>query len=112
VRSVLAAQPVSLNALIIRTVAHRILQQQHESYTDNDFTTCIIKLCALAMANGHLNPSSNWSSYIAPLEIGDQADLISSRYFNQQLLSAVAYFGIMSTARNLCEQGFLHYLHP
>jgi hypothetical protein len=110
VRSVLAVRPLSRNALVIRNVAHCILQHQHvppfTTYTDEDFRACVTKLCYLAMVNHHFQ--DNLDAYIKPDNVEDPNGVISSEYFNRQLLSAAAFFGIMSVVQNLCDRGFYH----
>ncbi|KAF1987327.1 hypothetical protein K402DRAFT_420546 [Aulographum hederae CBS 113979] len=111
-RCVLALRPPSRNALIIRSIAHRILQHQLEphstDYTDEDFRACVTKLCHLIIIHEHFQ--LNRYDYMEPQVAEDPNSLPSSDYFHQQLLSAASFFGFVGMVEDLCHQGFYHTL--
>lgn len=110
VRFVLGLRPLSHIALVIRNVAHRILQHQEGPiYTDEQLRSCVTKLCHLARVNAHID--TNYGSYIDPPDEVDAQSVISSEYFNQQLLNAAAFFGITEMVEDLCSRGFYHHIY-
>lgn len=110
-RVVLSMWHSSTHAAVIKSIAIRLLEYPQSPPvtrpTDEEIRACVGKLCSLALSKFHFQ--INLATYIEPASDVDLGSITSSRYFQEQLLSVAAFFGITSLVRDLFDQGYNTY---